>query len=53
MLTKGEPTCADAWIKINNTCHKTVQDLSAILRKLEEFQAHVLPIDQNKSKNSI
>lgn len=51
--TKGEPICADIWVKINKICQKTVQDLIAILRELEGYQAHVLPIDQNKRKNSI
>lgn len=53
ILTKGEPICADIWVKINTICQKTVKDLTAILHELEAYQARVLPIDHNKGKNSI
>lgn len=53
IMTKGEPVCADAWVKTDNICRKTVEDLKRILSKLEEFRTYVIPADQNESKNSI
>lgn len=53
IVKEGKTLCADAWDKIYNTCQKTVLDLKAILIELEAFRTFVLPIDQEKRKNSM
>lgn len=50
---REELVCADALDKITKICLKTVEDLNIILMKLDEFQTNILPVDQNKRKNSI
>lgn len=52
-MSKTNPMLDDAVIiDIHAICRKTVEDLKVVLGELEEFQQKVVPISQNKRKNT-
>lgn len=53
-MSKTNPMIDDAVINaIYEICRKTVEDLKVILGELEEFQQKVVPISQNRRKNTV
>lgn len=53
-MSKTNPMLDDAVIiDIHEICRKTVEDLKVVLGELEEFQQKVVPISQNKRKNTV
>lgn len=53
-MSKTNPMLDDAvLIGIHEICRKTVEDLKVVLGELEEFQQKVVPISQNKRKNTV